>query len=106
MPKKGEYVKGKNYEMKIKPWVIMQILKVFYCQKLMESKIQGSFIHQNIKNILLRVMAFNQYVLIICLVGLLKHTFNKDAFGNFINNMIEEKKYCSDLIKNILTENL
>ena len=59
MPKKGEYVKGKNYEMKIKPWVIMQILKVFYCQKLMESKIQGSFIHQNIKNILLRVMAFN-----------------------------------------------
>ena len=59
MPRKGEYVKGKKYEIKIKPWVIMQILKVFYCQKIMESKIQKSFIHQNIKNILLGVMAFN-----------------------------------------------
>ena len=106
MPKKSQYLKGKNYEMKIKPWVIMQILKVFYYQKLMESKIQESFIHQNIKNILLGVMTFNQYVLIICLVSLLKHTFNKDAFGNFINNMIEERKYCSDLVKNILTKNL
>ena len=59
MPKKGEYVKGKNYETKTNPWVIMQILKVFYCQKLMESKIQKSFIYRNIKNILLGVMAFN-----------------------------------------------
>ena len=106
MPKKGEYVKGKNYETKTNPWVIMQILKVFYCQKLMESKIQKSFIYRNIKNILLGVMAFNQYELMICLVGLLNHTFNKDAFCNFINNMIEERKYCSDVIKKILTKNM
>ena len=30
----------------------------------------------------------------------------KDEFHNFISNMIEESKYSSELIKNILTKNL
>ena len=37
----------------------MHILKVFYCQKIMESKIQKSLIQTNIKNILLVGMAIN-----------------------------------------------
>ena len=35
-----------------------------------------------------------------------KWYLDKDAVYNFINSMIEESKYCSDLIKKILTKNL
>ena len=30
----------------------------------------------------------------------------EDAVYNFTNSMIEESKYCSDVVKNILTKNL
>ena len=40
-------------------------------------------------------MDVNQYMLLISLVSLLKH-----------NNMIEENKYCGEVIKNTLTKNL
>ena len=64
MPKKGEYVKLKNYEIKIKRHQLKfrQILKIFQCQKVMENKIHKSLIQTNIKNILLAVMAINYYV--------------------------------------------
>ena len=32
--------------------------------------------------------------------------FGEDAVYNFINSMIKESKYCSEVIKNILTKNL
>ena len=51
MSKKGEYVKSKNYEKKI-----VQILKAFWRNKIMKSKIQMILIQRNIKNILLAVM--------------------------------------------------
>ena len=60
-----------------------------------ESKLQNSLIQINIENILLAVMDVNQYMLLISLVSLLKH-----------NNMIEENKYCDEVIKNTLTKNL
>ena len=31
---------------------------------------------------------------------------DEDAVYNFISSMIEESKYCSDVMKNILTKNL
>ena len=40
----------------------------------MESKIQKSIIQTNIKKILLAVIAINQYVLMISLVSLSRHT--------------------------------
>ena len=40
-------------------YFVMQILKVFQCQKKMESKIRMSFTRTNIKKILLAVMAIN-----------------------------------------------
>ena len=43
----------------------MEILKVFYYQKIMESKIQKSLIRTNIKNILVAVTSVNWYVLMI-----------------------------------------
>ena len=42
------------------------------------------------------VMAKNQYVLVI----------GKNAVYNFINGVIEDSKYCSDVIKDILTKEL
>ena len=35
-----------------------------------------------------------------------KTYLGKDAVYNFINSMIEESKYCCELIKNIFTKNL
>ena len=35
-----------------------------------------------------------------------KTYFGEDAVYNFISNMIEESKYCSEVIKNILTKKL
>ena len=84
MPKKGKYVKFKNYGRKIKSPFIIDANLVFQCQKIMKSKIQKILIRKNIINIMLVVMATNQYVL------------NKSSF---INSMIEENKYCSDVMK-------
>ena len=46
-------------EKKNHHYFVMQILKVFQCQKKMESKIRMSFTRTNIKKILLAVMAIN-----------------------------------------------
>ena len=35
-----------------------------------------------------------------------KSYLSEDAVDNFINSMIEESKYCSGMVKNILTKNL
>ena len=51
------------------------------------------------KNILLVVMARILYVLMISLVSFLKHTYEKNTVYSFINSMIKESKYCSDVIK-------
>ena len=51
----------------------------------MESKIQKSLIQTNIKNILLAIA--------------IKTYLDKDEVYNFINNMIEENKYCINVMK-------
>ena len=38
--------------------------------------------------------------------NLFKTYFGEDAVYNFINDVIEERKYCSDVMKNFLTKNL
>ena len=82
----------------------LQILKLFQCQKLMESKTQKILIRTNFKNMLRAVVAINQYVLMIILVSLLRYTQAKDAVYNVINSMIKESKYYSDAIKKINRE--
>ena len=79
MPKKGEYVKFKNLERKIKS-PFEQILKVSYCLKIMKGKIQMSVTLTNIKSMLLVVMAINQYALMINCISLLNHTQAKMLF--------------------------
>ena len=75
MSKKGEYVKFKNYERKIKsPFIIYVGFESILVPEDNLKQIQKSLIQANIKNILLAVMAINYYVLMISLVSLLKHT--------------------------------
>ena len=60
IPKKGEYVRFKNYERKIKsPNVIYADFEKMLSQKIMESKIRMNLIQTNIKNMLLAVMVIN-----------------------------------------------
>ena len=67
----------------------MQILKVFETEKIMTSKILKSVVLTSIKNILLAIIAINQYVLMINLVSLI----GEDAAYNFVNSVIKESKY-------------
>ena len=60
MPKKVKHVRLKSYERKLSHYLrYMRILKVYSCQKIMESKIQMDLIWTNIKTILLAVKATN-----------------------------------------------
>ena len=64
-------------------------------------QIQMIFTLTNIKNMLLVVMVINSYVLIINLVSLLNHIQVEDVVYNFVSSMIEESKYCSDVMKKL-----
>ena len=107
--KRNEYVRFKNYERKTSTQLwSMQILKAFYCLKIMGSKIQMSLSWTNIKNILLAVM-FCSYKLV-CVDDKFRKPFKsylgKDAVYSFNNSMVKESKYCSHVINKKLTKNL
>ena len=77
----------------------MQILS----WNIIESKIQKSLIQTNI--------VFSYDYKLVCVddkfTKLFKTYLGEGAIYNFINSMIEENKYCSDVIKkSILTRNL
>ena len=77
----------------------MQILS----WNIIESKIQKSLIRRNI--------VFSYDYKLVCVddkfTKLFKTYLGEDAVCNFINSMIEENKYCSEVIKkSILTKNL
>ena len=78
MHKKGEFVKFKNYERKIKsPFIIYANFESI----LMPEKIEKqNLIQTDIKNILLAVMDKNQFVPILSLMRLLKHSQEKMQF--------------------------
>ena len=69
----------------------MQILKVFYYLKIMESKIQMSFILKNIKN----YIACSYGYKLVCVDDKFSNPFKsylgEDAVYNFISSMIEKK---------------
>ena len=83
-PKKGEYVNVKNYQMKI-----MKIKSPFIIHADFKSKIQKSLIQTNIKT-------YCCYGYKLVCVG---DKFSKAFHFHFINSMIEESKYCSDVMK-------
>ena len=75
MPKKGEYIKFKNFGRKIKsPFMIYADFESILVTEDNGSKIKMSLILANIKNLLAVVMVINYYVLMINLVSFLSHT--------------------------------
>ena len=76
MSKQGKYFKLKNYERKINaPFMIYPYFESIVKPEEMERKIQKSLMLTNINSILLAVATINQYMLMICLVTFLKHTW-------------------------------
>ena len=67
--------------------------RILVLEKKLKSKIQMNLMLKNIKNMLLAVLVISYE-----LVSLLSH-LGKDAVYNFVNCMIEESKYCSDVMK-------
>ena len=74
----------------------MQILKIFYCQKLIESKIQLSLIKK------IPITCYLQLWLL-CVDDNFsipfKLSLDQDVEYNFINSMVEERKYWCDVMK-------
>ena len=78
MLKKGKQVKFKNFERKIKsPFMIYSDFESILVP---EDNLNQKPLRANIKNMLLAVMAINQYVLIISLVSLLSNPQVKMLF--------------------------
>ena len=84
----------------------MQILKVFQCKK--NNGKQNP--EQSYKNKYQKHIACSYGYKLVCVDDKFSKPFKtylgEDDVYNFINSMIQESKYCSDMIKNILTKNL
>ena len=72
-PKKVNKLDSKTFENKIKSPLMIYADFESICQKIMKSMVQKNLIRTNIKNVLLRVVAINYYLLVISLVSLLRH---------------------------------
>ena len=101
MHKKGEYIKFRSYERKIKSLFIIyadftSILEPGNNEK---QNPEESFLYEQIS----KHIACSYGYKLLCLDGKfskpIKIYLGKDAFYNFINSMIEESKYCSDMMK-------
>ena len=107
MTKKGEYIKFKNYKRKIKSSCMnyADFGSIF---------LPGNNGKQNPKESY--KSKYQKHIACSCGYKLIyvddnfsksfKTHLGKDAVYNFINNIIEESKCCSEVIKNISTKNL
>ena len=91
MPTKGEYVKFKNYERKIKSLFMLYVN--FGSIPLPEEHIACSY---DYKLVCVDDKFTQPY----------KSYLGENTVYSFIDSMVEESKYCGDGMKNILTENL
>ena len=107
MSKKGEYVKFKNYERKRKSPVI--IYADF--ESILVSEVNGK---QNPEeyytNKYQKHIACSYGYKLVCVNDkfskLFKTYLGEDAVYNFINSIIEESEYCSEVIKKYFNKNL
>ena len=107
MLKNGEYVRFKNHKREIKlPFMIYGDF-----ESILVPEGNGK---QNPKesctNKYQKHIACSHGYKLVCVDNKFRKPFNiyldEDATHNFINSMIEESKYCSDMWKNILTKTL
>ena len=107
MPKKGEYVKFKNFKRKIKsPFMIYADFKsILVPEDNGNQNPNHSYTNKYQKNV-----ACSCGYKLVCVDDKFSKPFKshlgQDAFYNFVSSMIKESKYCSDAWKNILTRNL
>ena len=100
MSKKGEYVKFKNYERKIKsPFIsYADFESILVLENNGKQNQEESYTNKYI-NIMLAVMDIN----LVCTDDKFRKPFKtylgEDAVYNFINSLIKESKYCSGVLK-------
>ena len=101
MPKKGEYVKFKNYERKKKSTFITyaDFESILVPENNDKQNPKGSYTNKYQKHI-----ACSYGCKLVCVDDKCSKPFKtylgEDAVYNFINSMIKESKYCSDMMKN------
>ena len=106
MPTKGEYVKFKNYERKIKsPFK-------FYAdfESILVPEDNGKLNPEECyTNKYQKLIAYSYGYKLVCVDNKFSKFFKtylgEDTVYNFINNMIEKSRYFSEVIKKILTKN-
>ena len=107
MPKKCEYVIFKNHERKIKSTFIVHadFESILMSENNGKQNPEESYTNKCQKHI-----ACSCGYKLVCVDDKFDKPFKtylgKDAVYNFINSMIKESKYCSEVIKNILAKNL
>ena len=105
--KKGEYVKFKNYERKIKsPFIIYADFEnILVPEGNGKQNPKESYTNKYQKHI-----ACSYGNKLVCVDGQFSNPFKtysgKDEVYNFINNMIEESKYCSGVMKKYFNKEL
>ena len=100
MPKKGEYVKSKNFKRKIKsPFMIYADFKsILVPEDNGNQNPNHCYTNKYQKNV-----ACSYGYKLVCVDDKFSKSFKsylgKDAAYNFISSMIEERKYCSNVMK-------
>ena len=107
MPKKGEYVKFRNYGRKIKSsFMINAEFEIILVSEGNGKQNPEQFYTSKYQK---HITCSYGYKLV-CIHGRFSKSFKtylgKDAVYISINNMIEESKYCSDVMKNHFNKNL
>ena len=107
MSKKGEYVKFKNFERKIKsPFIIYADFEsILQPEDNGKQNPNESYTNKHQKH-----FACSYGYILVCVDDKVSKNFKwhlgEDSVYNIISSMFEESKYCSDVMKNNLTKNL
>ena len=100
MPKKGEYIKFKRYDRKIKS---MFIIYAYFESILVPEDNEEQIPKESYTNKYQKHIASSYGNQLVCVDDRFSKPFKtfleKDAVYNFINSMIEENKYCSEEMK-------
>ena len=100
MPKKGEYVNFKNYERRIK---LLFIIYVDFESVLLPEDNGKQILKESYTNKYQKHIVCSYGYKLLCVDDKFSNPFKtylgKDAVYNFNNNMIEESKCCSEVMK-------
>ena len=107
MPKRGKYIKFKNYKRKIKSAFMIhaEFQSILVPEDTAKQNPEESHMNKYQKYI---VCSYSYKL--VCVDDRFSEPFKtylgKDVVYNFVNNMIQESKYCSDVMKNYFNKEL